>query len=248
MTQSKLKLVKNPAGEGVSLAVQRKGVPIGLLHHAPKGSGAQPQAKTTQIIKKGGQKFQVITKHVQSGPGGNKQIKLIQPAPMQQRGGQQQQQAQQQQTKQVRVTQSTIKTFTLPKMDKPPSLQPKVLRTTPVKQSEQMSSLRDKLQDQENIRESVRKTLMDHLLIRLKANDANDITLTSDEVGKLTTEIEMHLYKHFSATGPKYRAKYRSLMFNIKDPKNQTLWRRICEKSITPAQLVSKFVLSFCWF
>lgn len=41
MTQSKLKLVKNTANEGVSLAVHRKGVNIGVLNHAPKQGQSQ---------------------------------------------------------------------------------------------------------------------------------------------------------------------------------------------------------------
>ena len=36
MSQSKLQLVKNIENEGVSLAVQRKGVNVGVLQHAPK--------------------------------------------------------------------------------------------------------------------------------------------------------------------------------------------------------------------
>lgn len=55
---------------------------------------------------------------------------------------------------------------------------------------------------------------------------------------KLASEIELQLFKLFGDAGPKYRTKYRSLIFNIKDTKNQTLWRRICDKSVAPAQLV----------
>lgn len=54
----------------------------------------------------------------------------------------------------------------------------------------------------------------------------------------MASEIELQLFKLFGDAGPKYRTKYRSLIFNIKDTKNQTLWRRICDKSIAPAQLV----------
>lgn len=58
------------------------------------------------------------------------------------------------------------------------------------------------------------------------------------QVHSISTEIESQLYKCFGDTGQKYRNKYRSLIFNIKDVKNQTLWRRICEKTINPYQLV----------
>lgn len=39
-------------------------------------------------------------------------------------------------------------------------------------------------------------------------------------------------------TGQKYKAKYRSLMFNIKDRKNETLFQKICEKAVKPFRLV----------
>lgn len=57
-------------------------------------------------------------------------------------------------------------------------------------------------------------------------------------MNNISTEIESQLYKCFGDTGQKYKNKYRSLIFNIKDTKNQTLWRRICEKAINPYQLV----------
>lgn len=50
--------------------------------------------------------------------------------------------------------------------------------------------------------------------------------------------VEEELYSLFGDTGVKYKSKYRSLVFNIKDPKNLTLFRKIVEKSITPYQLV----------
>lgn len=58
------------------------------------------------------------------------------------------------------------------------------------------------------------------------------------QVNNISTEIESQLYKCFGDTSQKYKNKYRSLIFNIKDTKNQTLWRKICEKSINPYQLV----------
>lgn len=89
---------------------------------------------------------------------------------------------------------------------------------------------------QENIRENVQKTLFEQLTNRLKLTE--DLKLSEDELKSISTEIESQLYKCFGDTGQKYRNKYRSLIFNIKDIKNQTLWRRICEKSINPYQLV----------
>lgn len=53
----------------------------------------------------------------------------------------------------------------------------------------------------------------------------------------MANEIEEELFNLFNDTGPKYKAKYRSLRFNIKDEKNN-LFRRIAEKSLKPRQLV----------
>lgn len=46
------------------------------------------------------------------------------------------------------------------------------------------------------------------------------------------------MFNLFKDTDSKYKAKYRSLLFNIKDKKNFTLYKKICEGVITPKQLV----------
>lgn len=135
-------------------------------------------------------------------------------------------------------------TSTTPK-PKPIQTTLKVVTPTNKEKSPQQKVVRNKSSDtpptptppkQENIRENVRKTLFEQLTNRLKMVD--DLKLTEDEINSISTEIESQLYKCFGDTSQKYRNKYRSLIFNIKDVKNQTLWRRICEKSINPYQLV----------
>lgn len=96
---------------------------------------------------------------------------------------------------------------------------------------------------QGDIRESVRVALCEQLINRIKLTE--DFQLPDEEVSKISVEIESQLYKCFGDTGQKYRAKYRSLMFNIRDVKNQTLWRRICERSLNPYQLVSTYCVFF---
>lgn len=89
----------------------------------------------------------------------------------------------------------------------------------------------------EQLRENVRKTLAEHFNLRIK--EQKDIKLNEDQVSKLSSEIEYELYNLFNRdTGAKYRNKYRSLIFNIKDAKNQTLWKRICQKVVSPKELV----------
>lgn len=91
----------------------------------------------------------------------------------------------------------------------------------------------------ESIRISVRKTLCEQLILRTRATD-NTIAkkLSDDEITEFVTDTEAALFKMFGDTSNKYRAKYRSLIFNIKDRKNETLFAKISNKAIQPEQLV----------
>ena len=42
-----------------------------------------------------------------------------------------------------------------------------------------------------------------------------------DDLTKLCTTIEEEIVKLYGGTGQKYKIKYRSLIFNLKDPKNR---------------------------
>lgn len=126
------------------------------------------------------------------------------------------------------TVQTTLKLSSVEKKEKEKPVTPK---TPKVKQEHSPQP-----KQQENIRENVLKTLSEQLMKRIK--EAKDLTLSEEEVNNISTEIESQLFKCFGDTGQKYKNKYRSLIFNIKDAKNQTLWRRICEKSISPYQLV----------
>ena len=43
----------------------------------------------------------------------------------------------------------------------------------------------------------------------------------ADEVSKTCNSIEEEIVKMFGDTGQKYKTKYRSLIFNLKDSKNR---------------------------
>ncbi|XP_061400775.1 uncharacterized protein LOC133336495 [Musca vetustissima] len=107
----------------------------------------------------------------------------------------------------------------------------------------------------EDIRHVVRRTLKEQLLQRIQEeavvthqdsageSDENKISdmpkLSVEEVDEFIKATELEMYNYFSRdTGAKYKAKYRSLMFNIKDRKNHTLYAKICRKLIEPKQLV----------
>ena len=64
-----------------------------------------------------------------------------------------------------------------------------------------------------------------------RCEDAGDLQDTSqEEVEKIANEIEDRLYAIHQDITPRYKTKYRSLLFNLKDVKNQVQWKiSICE-------------------
>uniref|UniRef100_A0A182NNL0 PHD finger protein 3 n=1 Tax=Anopheles dirus TaxID=7168 RepID=A0A182NNL0_9DIPT len=93
----------------------------------------------------------------------------------------------------------------------------------------------------ENIRVTVKKTLKEHLMQRTAElqEDSTIKRLTEEEIDRFVSDTEHQMFLLFNKdTGMKYRAKYRSLVFNIKDRKNLSLFQKISEKSIEPKQLV----------
>lgn len=92
----------------------------------------------------------------------------------------------------------------------------------------------------EPIRINVQRTLREQLKLRMdEQTDATFPKMTDDEIETFAKDTEREIFVLFSKdTGVKYRAKYRSLMFNIKDRKNTSLFLKICDRSITTQQLV----------
>lgn len=92
----------------------------------------------------------------------------------------------------------------------------------------------------EPVRVNVQRTLREQLKLRMsEQTDADFPKLTDSEIETFARNTEREMYLLFSKdTGVKYRAKYRSLMFNIKDRKNTSLFLKICDHSITAQQLV----------
>ncbi|KAH8331094.1 hypothetical protein KR067_011571 [Drosophila pandora] len=100
----------------------------------------------------------------------------------------------------------------------------------------------------EPVRIGIRRSLKEQLLARIKeaqdeekafSQDATTQWLTAAEVDHFVKAVESEMYHSFGRdVGAKYKAKYRSLMFNIKDRKNRTLFEKICAKQVEPKQLV----------
>ncbi|XP_069000949.1 PHD finger protein 3 [Embiotoca jacksoni] len=87
----------------------------------------------------------------------------------------------------------------------------------------------------EAIRRSVRDSLKEILIHRLKESDLNISVERASEVAKKTERELFHLYKD---TDNKYKNKYRSLMFNLKDTKNNVLFKRVVNGEISPGNLI----------
>lgn len=78
---------------------------------------------------------------------------------------------------------------------------------------------KDKKEEEKVIRENVKRTLKDILSSRLK--EAPELKLSPEDISKFSVSIEEDLYKLFGEAGPRYKSKYRSLAFNLKDFRNK---------------------------
>ncbi|XP_014905075.1 PHD finger protein 3 isoform X1 [Poecilia latipinna] len=87
----------------------------------------------------------------------------------------------------------------------------------------------------EAIRKSVRDSLREILTQRLKDSDLNIPEERASEVAKKT---ERELFQLYKDTDHKYKNKYRSLMFNLKDTKNNVLFKRVLNGEISPGNLI----------
>ncbi|KAG8444874.1 hypothetical protein GDO86_009868 [Hymenochirus boettgeri] len=87
----------------------------------------------------------------------------------------------------------------------------------------------------DQIRQSVRQSLKDILFKRLSESSSK---IPEDRAIKVSMKIEKELFSFYRDTDSKYKNKYRSLMFNLKDPKNKLLYKRVLKGEITPEHLI----------
>ncbi|XP_001372425.3 PHD finger protein 3 isoform X1 [Monodelphis domestica] len=87
----------------------------------------------------------------------------------------------------------------------------------------------------DQIRQSVKHSLKDILMKRL--TDSN-LKIPEERAAKVATKIEKELFSFFRDTDAKYKNKYRSLMFNLKDPKNNILFKKVLKGEVTPDHLI----------
>jgi len=54
-----------------------------------------------------------------------------------------------------------------------------------------------------------------------RVTDCGELDVSETDVSKLVTSIEVEMFDIFRNTDSKYMNKYRTIMFNLKDPKNK---------------------------
>ncbi|NWV04233.1 PHF3 protein, partial [Ptilonorhynchus violaceus] len=87
----------------------------------------------------------------------------------------------------------------------------------------------------DQIRQSVKQSLKEILMKRLTDSS---LKIPEERAAKVATRIERELFSFFRDTDAKYKNKYRSLMFNLKDPKNNILFKKVLKGEVTPDHLI----------
>ncbi|KAG7249664.1 hypothetical protein CRUP_018394, partial [Coryphaenoides rupestris] len=86
------------------------------------------------------------------------------------------------------------------------------------------------------VRQSIQRSLTSILFKRV--TDCGELDMSETDVSKLVTSIEVEMFDIFRNTDSKYMNKYRTIMFNLKDPKNKGLLFRVVRGEISPFRLV----------
>ncbi len=117
-----------------------------------------------------------------------------------------------------------------------PKKEPQV-RKTPVAKGETIAAPPPPA-DPKPVRQNALKGIEEALRNRIKKCD--DVTVEESKLRELVRDIEEKLFRLYNKdVGPKYKNKYRSLVFNIRDEKNSGLFRKIVGRRISPRELVA---------
>ncbi|XP_022168280.1 PHD finger protein 3 [Myzus persicae] len=106
----------------------------------------------------------------------------------------------------------------------------------PIKKIEPIKEIFNEKKGEEQLRSNVRKSLLESLSSRI--SEEPELKTAEQDLEELISKIEEELFNQFSKVDQKYKTKYRSLLFNIKDPKNLNFFKKIMFKWVTPYQLV----------
>lgn len=90
--------------------------------------------------------------------------------------------------------------------------------------------------NEKEVRKNVQKTLQG--ILQSRSNNSDDLKMHPDSISKLISKVEDSLHKLFGGVNSKYKNRYRSIMFNLKDEKNEGLWRKVILGEVTSSSLV----------
>ncbi|XP_048671830.1 SPOC domain-containing protein 1 isoform X1 [Marmota marmota marmota] len=86
------------------------------------------------------------------------------------------------------------------------------------------------------VRATVVRAMQEALWSRLQ--ECPDLVLSEEVVEGIAEDIEAALFDLTQDTSCRYKTKYRSLLFNLRDPRNQDLFLKVAHGDVTPHKLV----------
>ncbi|XP_073408043.1 SPOC domain-containing protein 1 isoform X2 [Dendrobates tinctorius] len=86
------------------------------------------------------------------------------------------------------------------------------------------------------VRGSTVQTLYEVLMRRVK--ETKNLELPEETLKKLAENVEEEIFGLYHDTSVRYKTKYRSLLFNLKDPRNKGFFQSVVLGEITPQRLV----------
>ncbi|XP_077569688.1 uncharacterized protein LOC144194458 isoform X2 [Stigmatopora nigra] len=91
-------------------------------------------------------------------------------------------------------------------------------------------------QPNNQVRQSIQRSLTS--ILSKRVCECEDLAMSESDAVKLVASIETEMFDIFRNTDSKYMNKYRTIMFNLKDPKNKGLLYRVVQGDISPFRLV----------
>ena len=71
-----------------------------------------------------------------------------------------------------------------------------------------------------------------------RVESCGDLKIEADNVRRIANRIERQLFELFKEANKSYKTRFRSLLFNLKDPKNGGLFRKVLSGGLEPYDLV----------
>ncbi|XP_042852714.1 SPOC domain-containing protein 1 isoform X4 [Panthera tigris] len=102
--------------------------------------------------------------------------------------------------------------------------------------SAQLQPQQEKLSLDIGVRGAVVHAMREVLWSRLR--ELPDLVLSEEAVGGIAADIEAALFDLTQAANCRYKTKYRSLLFNLRDPRNPDLFLKVLQGDVTPHGLV----------